>query len=111
MSFHIDPSEILEGPSNVTAEIGDTATFRCKVTGYPEPAVTWQLYGTAIDTSNAPAAQSKYHQSSANGMHVLTITDVQQEEDGGRYSCYVRNDIGMPLFVSAYLQVQGTVYT
>ena len=105
----IDPPEILEGPDNVITRIGDDVTFCCNVAGYPRPAVTWQLYGMAINALNASATQSKYSQSSEKGIHLLTITDVQQE-DGGRYRCYVGNDNGVPLFVTAYLHVQGTVY-
>ena len=107
MRVLLDPPEISEGPRNVTAEIGDTVTFCCNVTGYPEPTVTWQVNGMAINTSNASATQSKYNQSSEEGIHVITIIDVQQEEDGGRYSCHFENNVGRAL-ESAYLKIQGT---
>ena len=108
LCIFIDPPEILEGPTNVTAEIGGTVTFCCNVTGFPEPTVTWQLDGMAINKSNSSIAQSKYNQSRKEGMHVITITDVQLEEDGGRYSCHFENDVGKEL-QSAYLQIQGTI--
>ena len=94
----------------MTAKIGDTVAFRCNVTGYPEPVVTWQLYGMALHASNASTAQIKYIQSSEKGTQVLKIADVQQAEDGGRYSCYVGNNNGTPLSATAYLQIQGTVH-
>ena len=104
-----DPPEILEGPRNVTAEIGDTVTFQCNVTGHPELAVTWKLYEMAINTSNSSTTHGKYNQSRKRGLHVLTITDVQQEENGRRYSCCVGNGNGNLLIQSAYLRIQGTV--
>ena len=104
-----DPPDILEGPSNVTAAVGATVTFRCNVTGFPEPVVTWELNGMPINTSKEATAQGKINQSSEKDSHVLTVTDVQQGADSGLYICRIHNNHGVPLFESAYLEIQGTV--
>jgi hypothetical protein len=100
------PPKILEDPKDVRSAIGNLVTFHCRMTGNPEPTVTWQLFGTAIDTSEA---QNKYRQSRDNAIHVLAVLAVQQE-DSGLYSCYIRNDIGKPLLATASLKI-GTAFT
>jgi len=62
--------------------------LRCRVTGAPEPAITWYY-------NNVVIKPSKYFQLSAEpgGVHSLNIAGVFPEDDGA-YKCVARNPAG-----------------
>ncbi|XP_042637334.1 myosin light chain kinase, smooth muscle [Orycteropus afer afer] len=73
--------------------------FSCKITGRPQPQVTW-LKG---DVPLQPSA--RVSMSEKNGMQVLEILDVNQD-DVGVYTCMVANGSGKAS-MSAELSIQG----
>uniref|UniRef100_A0A3B3IIV7 Ig-like domain-containing protein n=1 Tax=Oryzias latipes TaxID=8090 RepID=A0A3B3IIV7_ORYLA len=82
--------EIVLLPEPVRVVEGDTARFRCRVTGYPAPKVNWYLNGQLIRKNE----------------HTLMLLEVFPE-DAAIYSCSAKNDYGEATS-SAPLIVQGT---
>uniref|UniRef100_A0A4W6C9N8 Ig-like domain-containing protein n=1 Tax=Lates calcarifer TaxID=8187 RepID=A0A4W6C9N8_LATCA len=80
--------EIVLLPEPVRVLEGDTARFRCRVTGYPAPKVNWYLNGQLIRKSKR--YRLRY--------------DVKREFEG-EYSCTVSNRFGQSTCTS-YLNVQ-----
>ncbi|XP_019594533.2 myosin light chain kinase, smooth muscle isoform X2 [Rhinolophus sinicus] len=78
---------------------GQMGRFSCKVTGRPQPQVTW-LKG---DVPLQPSA--RVSMSEKNGMQVLEIHEVSQD-DLGVYTCMVVNGSGKAS-MSAELSIQG----
>ncbi|XP_014638505.1 PREDICTED: myosin light chain kinase, smooth muscle isoform X4 [Ceratotherium simum simum] len=78
---------------------GQMGRFSCKVTGRPQPQVTW-LKG---DVPLQPSA--RVSMSEKNGMQVLEIHEVNQD-DVGVYTCLVVNGSGKAS-MSAELSIQG----
>uniref|UniRef100_A0A8B9X472 Myosin light chain kinase, smooth muscle n=1 Tax=Bos mutus grunniens TaxID=30521 RepID=A0A8B9X472_BOSMU len=77
---------------------GQMGRFSCKITGRPQPQVTW-LKG---DVPLQPSA--RVSMSEKNGMQVLEIHDVTRD-DVGVYTCMVVN--GRKASMSAELSIQG----
>uniref|UniRef100_A0A8C5BN11 Ig-like domain-containing protein n=1 Tax=Gadus morhua TaxID=8049 RepID=A0A8C5BN11_GADMO len=73
---------------------GETARFRCRVTGYPTPKVNWYLNGQLI-------RKSKRYRLRYDGIYYLEIVDRTFE---GEYSCTVCNRFGQSNW-SSYLHV------
>uniref|UniRef100_A0A673AP86 Ig-like domain-containing protein n=1 Tax=Sphaeramia orbicularis TaxID=375764 RepID=A0A673AP86_9TELE len=84
--------EIVLLPEPVRVMEGDTARFRCRVTGYPAPKVDWYLNGQLIRKSK------RYR------LRYDVINKVQREFEG-QYSCTVSNRFGQSTCTS-YLHVQ-----
>ncbi|XP_045439895.1 myosin light chain kinase, smooth muscle isoform X1 [Pipistrellus kuhlii] len=78
---------------------GQMGRFSCKITGRPQPQVTW-LKGDAPLQPSARVSMSE-----KNGMQVLEIQDVSQD-DVGVYTCLVVNGSGKAS-MSAELSIQG----
>ncbi|XP_023383342.1 myosin light chain kinase, smooth muscle [Pteropus vampyrus] len=78
---------------------GQMGRFSCKITGRPQPQVTW-LKG---DVPLQPSA--RVSMSEKNGMQVLEIHEVNQD-DLGVYTCMVVNGSGKAS-MSAELSIQG----
>ncbi|KAM5276339.1 myosin light chain kinase, smooth muscle isoform 2-T3 [Hipposideros larvatus] len=78
---------------------GQMGRFSCKITGRPQPQVTW-LKG---DVPLQPSA--RVSMSEKNGMQVLEIHEVSQD-DLGVYTCMVVNGSGKAS-MSAELSIQG----
>uniref|UniRef100_A0A4W6C1B7 Ig-like domain-containing protein n=1 Tax=Lates calcarifer TaxID=8187 RepID=A0A4W6C1B7_LATCA len=81
--------EIVLLPEPVRVLEGDTARFRCRVTGYPAPKVNWYLNGQLIRKNE----------------HTLLLLEVFPE-DATVYSCEAKNDYGEATS-SAPLTVEG----
>ncbi|XP_046514042.1 myosin light chain kinase, smooth muscle isoform X1 [Equus quagga] len=79
---------------------GQMGRFSCKITGRPQPQVTW-LKG---DVPLQPSA--RVSMSEKNGMQVLEIQEVNQD-DVGVYTCMVVNGSGKAS-MSAELCIQGS---
>lgn len=61
-----EPARVLEG---------ETARFRCRVTGYPQPKVNWYLNGQLI-------RKSKRFRVRYDGIHYLDIVDCKSYDTG-----------------------------
>ncbi|XP_016288991.2 myosin light chain kinase, smooth muscle isoform X2 [Monodelphis domestica] len=86
--------------SRVVAREGQTGRFSCKITGRPQPQVTW-LKGDVPLEPNA-----HIHMLEKNGMQVLEIQEVQLS-DVGVYTCVAVNVAGKAS-MSSELIIQGT---
>ncbi|KAM6222742.1 myosin light chain kinase, smooth muscle isoform 6-T6 [Rhynchocyon petersi] len=83
----------------VVVREGQMGRFSCKITGRPQPQVTW-LKG---DVPLQPSA--RVSMSEKNGAQVLEIQEVNQD-DVGMYTCMVANGSGKAS-MSAELSIQG----
>uniref|UniRef100_A0A3B3DK73 Ig-like domain-containing protein n=1 Tax=Oryzias melastigma TaxID=30732 RepID=A0A3B3DK73_ORYME len=78
--------EIVLLPEPLRVMEGDTARFRCRVTGYPPPKVNWYLNGQLI-------RKSKRYRLSYDGIYYLEITDVKSY-DSGEVKVVADNNLG-----------------
>lgn len=78
---------------------GQMGRFSCKITGRPQPQVTWLKGDVPLKPSARVAMSEK------NGMQVLEIHEVNQD-DIGLYTCLVVNGSGKAS-MSAELSIQG----
>uniref|UniRef100_H3CBC6 Ig-like domain-containing protein n=2 Tax=Tetraodon nigroviridis TaxID=99883 RepID=H3CBC6_TETNG len=78
--------EIVLLPEPVRVLEGDTARFRCRVTGYPSPKVNWYLNGQLI-------RKSKRYRLRYDGIYYLEITDVKSY-DSGEVRVVADNNLG-----------------
>ncbi|XP_010616381.1 myosin light chain kinase, smooth muscle isoform X1 [Fukomys damarensis] len=78
---------------------GQMGRFSCKVTGRPQPQVTWLKGNVTLQPS------ARVSMSEKNGMQVLEIREVTQD-DVGMYTCLVANGSGKAS-MSAELSIPG----
>ncbi|KAJ1070645.1 hypothetical protein K5549_003624 [Capra hircus] len=78
---------------------GQMGRFSCKITGRPQPQVTWLKGDVPLQPSARVSVSEK------NGMQVLEIHDVTRD-DVGVYTCMVVNGSGKAS-MSAELSIQG----
>lgn len=78
--------EIVLLPEPATVMEGETARFRCRVTGYPSPKVNWYLNGQLI-------RKSKRYRLRYDGIYYLEITEVKSY-DSGEVRLVAENNIG-----------------
>ncbi|XP_045396076.1 myosin light chain kinase, smooth muscle isoform X2 [Lemur catta] len=78
---------------------GQTGRFSCKITGRPQPQVTWLKGNIPLQPS------ARVSMSEKNGVQVLEIQEVNQD-DVGVYTCLVVNGSGKAS-MSAELSIQG----
>ncbi|XP_008568640.1 PREDICTED: myosin light chain kinase, smooth muscle isoform X2 [Galeopterus variegatus] len=78
---------------------GQMGRFSCKITGRPQPQVTWLKGNVPLQPSDRVSMSEK------NGMQVLEIHEVTQD-DVGVYTCMVVNGSGKAS-TSAELSIQG----
>ncbi|XP_049734302.1 myosin light chain kinase, smooth muscle isoform X3 [Elephas maximus indicus] len=83
----------------VVVKEGQMGRFSCKITGRPQPQVTWLKGNVPLQPS------SRVSMSEKNGMQVLEIQEVNQD-DVGVYTCMVANGSGKAS-MSAELSIQG----
>ena len=67
--------DIVLVPEPVVIVEGETARFRCRVTGYPTPKVNWYLNGQLI-------RKSKRYRLRYDGIYYLEIVDVKSYDSG-----------------------------
>ena len=77
---------IMEGPEDVEVQLGETAMFRCRVAGDPQPSVKWMR-----DSNEVPIDSDDRYAVRDDGS--LVISDVT-ENDAGDYECVAHNDMG-----------------
>ncbi|XP_030646476.1 immunoglobulin superfamily member 22-like [Chanos chanos] len=91
-SLEIPPGECVpvfeERPRPITAQEGDKASFKVKVSGMPEPTVTWKRESGKPLTEGANT-----YFDSINKRHVLKIKNLTLE-DADVYQCIASNDHG-----------------
>ncbi|MEQ2219931.1 hypothetical protein ILYODFUR_000155 [Ilyodon furcidens] len=78
--------EIVLLPDPVRVMEGDTARFRCRVTGYPAPKVNWYLNGQLI-------RKSKRYRLRYDGIYYLEITEIKSY-DSGEVKVIADNNLG-----------------
>ena len=72
---------------NLQSSPKDTVRFECRVTGSPEPTITWFR-------EDEPLAGGGRHQFETSAdLHVLTISHASVD-DAGEYKCVARNSAG-----------------
>ncbi|XP_054408973.1 immunoglobulin superfamily DCC subclass member 3-like isoform X6 [Pongo abelii] len=75
-------SRFHQHPESVEVERGGVARFQCLIQGVPEPSISWEHNGTALNTAN--------HRVTLLPSGILHITSVSQA-DVGTYRCVARN--------------------
>uniref|UniRef100_A0A3P9BEQ2 Ig-like domain-containing protein n=1 Tax=Maylandia zebra TaxID=106582 RepID=A0A3P9BEQ2_9CICH len=78
--------EIVLVPEPIRVLEGETARFRCRVTGYPAPKVNWYLNGQLI-------RKSKRYRLRYDGIYYLEITDIKSY-DSGEVRVVADNNLG-----------------
>uniref|UniRef100_A0AAZ1XXF4 Ig-like domain-containing protein n=1 Tax=Oreochromis aureus TaxID=47969 RepID=A0AAZ1XXF4_OREAU len=78
--------EIVLLPEPIRVLEGETARFRCRVTGYPAPKVNWYLNGQLI-------RKSKRYRLRYDGIYYLEITDIKSY-DSGEVKVVADNNLG-----------------
>lgn len=109
--LHIDPSEILVGPSDTIVNETFSATLTCTATGYPLPNITWWMGSQRIQNDNV-----KYNITETvwNGMLLYNITSVLvindiNKGDQRSYNCSSTNGVGNFIGVTDYAVSQLTI--
>ncbi|XP_003381765.1 putative immunoglobulin I-set domain protein [Trichinella spiralis] len=91
------PVKIVRPPENVDADLDETVSFTCLVSGYPNPRIHWFCNGNKLISSN----RIKFYQHDQK----VVITNVQRE-DNGVYTCVAENAISQST-ATAFLQVKS----
>ena len=85
-------------PPYETVDVGDNVEFRCSVTGYPQPKVTWSRgKGKIIPNTVVTNEQT------------LKLENIQSDDEGD-YICTAENR-GGKVIQRGLLYVRGTVQT
>uniref|UniRef100_A0A803XWE3 Myosin light chain kinase, smooth muscle n=1 Tax=Meleagris gallopavo TaxID=9103 RepID=A0A803XWE3_MELGA len=93
------PPKFATKPNRVVVREGQTGKFSCKITGRPQPQVTWSKGDIHLQQNE------RFNMFEKTGIHYLEIQNVQLA-DAGIYTCMVVNSAGKAS-VSAELTVQG----
>ncbi|XP_037693002.1 myosin light chain kinase, smooth muscle isoform X2 [Choloepus didactylus] len=93
------PPKFASKLGRVVVKEGHMGRFSCKITGRPQPQVTWLKGNVPLQPS------ARVSMSEKNGMQVLEIHEVNQG-DVGVYTCLVVNGSGKAS-MSAELSIQG----
>lgn len=89
--FACPPEVVLTTQSQVQAEAGENVSFSCRVSGDPEPKVTWMFDGNPINhTWVVLEAEEGVLQKWVN----ISVSNVS-EVDAGVYSCVAKNTLGI----------------
>uniref|UniRef100_A0A8B9QE24 Myosin light chain kinase, smooth muscle n=1 Tax=Apteryx owenii TaxID=8824 RepID=A0A8B9QE24_APTOW len=94
------PPKFATKPNRVVVREGQTGKFSCKITGRPQPQVTWFKGDTQLQQND------RFNMFEKTGIQFLEIQNAQLV-DAGIYTCTVVNSAGKAS-VSAELTVQGT---
>ncbi|XP_032859263.2 myosin light chain kinase, smooth muscle isoform X4 [Tyto alba] len=93
------PPKFATKPNRVIVREGQTGKFSCKITGRPQPQVTWFKGDIQLQQSE------RFNMFEKTGIQILEIQNAQLA-DSGIYTCTVVNSAGKAS-VSAELTVQG----
>ncbi|KAM9494436.1 immunoglobulin superfamily DCC subclass member 3 [Clarias gariepinus] len=86
-------------PRSVRTDLTGVARFQCQIHGLPEPVISWEKDGRAVDTGD-----ERY---TLLPTGVLQITGVRPE-DGGVFCCVAHNSAGVKHSAGARLTVSGS---
>ncbi|XP_059801136.1 triple functional domain protein-like isoform X4 [Hypanus sabinus] len=95
------PPEFISPLTDVSCEIGETVTLKCKVCGRPKAMITWKAPDHSI-LSNDGRNSIMYSDSGEATLKILNVTT----DDDGTYTCVAVNDVGSASS-SAILRVLG----
>uniref|UniRef100_A0A4W5KJW9 Myosin light chain kinase, smooth muscle n=1 Tax=Hucho hucho TaxID=62062 RepID=A0A4W5KJW9_9TELE len=93
------PPKFVTKPSRIFVRMGQTGKFSAKITGRPQPLVTW------LKGDEELHASPHFNMFEKSGIHFLEIRDVCVD-DAGMYTCSVANSAGKAM-ATAELIVQG----
>ncbi|NXT06018.1 MYLK protein, partial [Prunella fulvescens] len=93
------PPKFATKPNRVVVREGQTGKFSCKITGRPQPQVTWFKGDTQLQQNE------RFNMYERTGIQFLEVQNAQLA-DSGVYTCTVVNSAGRAS-VSAELTVQG----
>uniref|UniRef100_A0A8C8MI39 Myosin light chain kinase, smooth muscle n=1 Tax=Oncorhynchus tshawytscha TaxID=74940 RepID=A0A8C8MI39_ONCTS len=93
------PPKFVTKPSRIFVRMGQTGKFSAKITGRPQPLVTW------LKGDEELHASPHFNMFEKSGIHFLEIRDVCVD-DAGMYTCSVANSAGKAT-ATAELIVQG----
>uniref|UniRef100_A0A670HY74 Myosin light chain kinase, smooth muscle n=1 Tax=Podarcis muralis TaxID=64176 RepID=A0A670HY74_PODMU len=96
------PPKFATKPNRVIVREGQTGKFSCKITGRPQPQVTWFKGEIQVQKSD------RFNMFEKAGIQFLEIQNAQLV-DAGIYTCTVMNSAGKAS-VSAELMVQGSEF-
>uniref|UniRef100_A0A8C3JY91 Myosin light chain kinase, smooth muscle n=1 Tax=Calidris pygmaea TaxID=425635 RepID=A0A8C3JY91_9CHAR len=96
------PPKFATKPNRVVVREGQTGKFSCKITGRPQPQVTWFKGDVQLQQNE------RFNMFEKTGIQFLEIQNAQLA-DSGIYTCTVVNSAGKAS-VSAELTVQGTFF-
>ncbi|XP_022664918.1 obscurin-like isoform X4 [Varroa destructor] len=82
-----DKPRFLQKPENAILRKRENAIFRAKITGYPEPAVTWSKSGVEVNSDD------KILLTAVDGIYSLNIQDLG-DDDVASYTCSAKNEHG-----------------
>ena len=88
---------LIETPTNVTVEAGETFELHCRAQGHPEPQLRWQgSFRAAADDRRMDFLQAS---------KVIVIRDAKSV-DTGKYTCIASNEAGF-VNATAFVTVLG----
>lgn len=91
------PPLIIQGPMNQTLPIKSVASLPCRVSGNPQPVVSWYKDGIPVSPSDKIIIEP-------NGL--LTITDLSKNDDSGLYTCVTSSKSGKSTW-SGFLKLEN----
>ena len=97
---HIEAPIITQPLSDAITKVKDTARFECRISGLPQPTVTWFVDQTEIHDG------PKYTISRRNNVCVLEVKDVVPADADVTYTCKANNVAG-EASTTASLHAQG----
>ncbi|XP_014210778.1 peroxidasin homolog [Copidosoma floridanum] len=83
--FHCSRPVIMEGPEDMEVQLGETAIFRCRAGGDPQPSITWMR-----DSNEIPVEDERYQLAVDGSLVISQVT----ESDAGEYECVAHNGMG-----------------
>jgi len=90
---------VTEGPANEVVKVGEAAVFKASASGFPAPAVQWQL------STNGGSSWANDTLDSGSTTDTLTVLTVAAE-NGYEYRAFFKNDVGEATSAAAHLEVR-----
>lgn len=91
---------LLNSGSQIINE-SQSAEFWCKVSGSPQPKITWQRHGQSLGECgprwgaiNCESFSERHELTFRNDTSFLRVSEAKFLDDAGSYSCYVENLAG-----------------